>query len=45
MLQTECGEEVTNDRVKNLENNSHCDKAVVFHGVLGHEKREGRSPR
>lgn len=39
-----CGEDVTNDTVKNLKNKSRCDHAVVFHGVIGHEKREGRSP-
>lgn len=45
MFQAACGEDVTNDTVKNLKNNLRCDRAVVFHGVLGHEKREGRSPR
>jgi hypothetical protein len=45
MFQPACGEDVTNDKVKNLKNKLRCDHAVVFHGVLGHEKREGRSPR
>ncbi|XP_021920403.1 putative helicase mov-10-B.2 isoform X4 [Zootermopsis nevadensis] len=39
-----CGVDVTNDRVKNLENDPRFNLAVVFHGVLGHEKKEGRSP-
>lgn len=45
MLQPACGKDVTDDRVKNLTNNPFRDCAVVFHGVLGHERREGRSPR
>jgi hypothetical protein len=45
MFQPACREDVTNDTVKNLKNSLRCNHAVVFHGVLGHEKREGRSPR
>jgi helicase MOV-10 len=37
-----CGEYVSKDTVKNL-NKSDCDHAVVFHGVTGHERREGKS--
>ncbi|XP_069689318.1 putative helicase mov-10-B.1 isoform X2 [Periplaneta americana] len=43
-LISECPASVTNDRVKNLKNNREYDHAVVFHGVLGHERREGKSP-
>ncbi|PNF41191.1 hypothetical protein B7P43_G01458 [Cryptotermes secundus] len=39
-----CGIDVTNDTVKNLKNDLRFDRAVVFHGVIGHEKREGRAP-
>ena len=45
MLQPSCGEDVTYDKVKNLTNNPGADHAVVFDGVIGQEKREGRSPR
>jgi len=45
MLQPSCGKDVTDDKVKNLKNNPGADHAVVFDGVIGQEKREGRSPR
>jgi hypothetical protein len=45
MLQPQCGKDVSDDTVKNLTGKPHCDHAVVFDGVIGQEKREGRSPR
>jgi helicase MOV-10 len=41
-LMSMCGEHISKDTVKNL-NKSHCDDAVVFHGVIGHERRAGKS--
>lgn len=40
----QCGKDVSDDTVKNLTGKPHCDHAVVFDGVIGQEKREGRSP-
>ena len=45
IFQPSCGEDVTYDKVKNLKDNPGANHAVVFHGVLGWERREGRSPR
>jgi hypothetical protein len=45
MLQPACGKDVTDDVVKNLTKKSRRNQALVFHGVIGHEKREGKSPR
>jgi len=45
MLQPSCGKDVTDDKVKNLTDKPGANHAVVFDGVMGHEKREGRSPR
>jgi len=45
MFQPSCGKDVIHDKVKNLNNDPAVNHAVVFHGVLGWEKREGRSPR
>lgn len=45
MLQPSCGKDVTNDVVKKLTDDPGANRAIVFHGVIGQEKREGRSPR
>ena len=45
MFQPSCGEDVTHDKVKNLSDKPDANQAVMFHGVIGWEKREGRSPR
>lgn len=39
-----CGKDVTNDVVKKLTDDPNANRAIVFHGVIGQEKREGRSP-
>ncbi|PSN29852.1 hypothetical protein C0J52_25288 [Blattella germanica] len=44
MLVACCGSETEFDTVKNLMKDPKLNQSVIFHGILGQEKREGRSP-